>query len=107
MNDPKKGFGNHNVKCITPSSKEIEEGHLEVALELPLGYQNCREFFLITNGFFSSLPTLLKLSPAKVIMRETDRGAVYNIFYPQSKSRFSSIRSFFFSPASNRQQLKN
>ncbi len=100
INDPKKGFGNHNVKCITPSSKEIEEGHLEVTLELPPGYQNCREFFLITNGFFSSLPSLLKLNPAKVTMRETEHGAVYNILYPQSKSRFSSIRSFFSSPAS-------
>ena len=100
INDPKKGFGNHNVKCITPSSKEIEEGHLEVTLELPPGYQNCREFFLITKGFFSSLPSLLKLNPAKVMMREIEHGAVYNIWYPQSKSHFSSIRSFFSSPTS-------
>lgn len=100
INDPKKGFGNHNVKCITPSSKEIEAGHLEVTLELPIGYQNCKDFFLITKGFFSSLPLLLKLNPAKVMMRETEHGAVYNILYPQSKSRLSFITNIFSSPSS-------
>ncbi len=100
MNDPKKGFGNHNVKCITPSSKEIEEGHLEVTMDLPPGYQICREFFLITKGFFISLPLLLKLNPAKVKMRETDRGVIYNIFYPQTKSRFSFVKNIFSSPSS-------
>lgn len=95
INDPKKGIGHNAVKCITPSTREIEEGHIEVKLELLDGYQSCRDFFLVTKGFFIAAPTMLKLKPATVIMKETSRGAVYNISYPISKRTFSWIRGIF------------
>jgi len=95
INDPKKGIGHNAVKCISPSTKEIEPGHLEVKLELHEGYQNCRDFFLVTKGFFIAAPTMLNLKPATVIMNETSFGATYSISYPITKRTFPWIRDSF------------
>ncbi len=102
INDPKKGIGNRAVKCIKPNSREVEKGHLEVTLELPADHAYSREFFLITKGFFIALPIFLKLNLSKVILREADHCAVYNIFYPPNNKAFSWIRSIFSMPSSKR-----
>lgn len=92
---PKKGIGNQFFRCIIPSIRDIGEGHLEIILELPQSFQLCREFFLITKGVFIAFPLFLRLNQSKVIMRETDRGAVYSISYPKSSTILSVIRRFF------------
>ncbi len=102
INDPKKGMGNRHVKCVKPTTREIENGHLEVTLELPDNYIISREFFLVTKGFFIALPLFLKLKFSKVIMHETDHGAVYNIFYPQSNKAYLWFRNIFSMPSSKR-----
>ncbi len=102
INDPKKGIGNRHVKCVKPTTREIERGHLEVTLELPDNYIKSREFFLVTKGFFTALPLFLKLKFSKVIMHETEHGAVYNIFYPQSNKAYLWFRNIFSTPSSKR-----
>lgn len=94
MNTEPKGIGSQYFRCIIPSIRDIDKGHLEIVLELPPGYQYCKEFFLITKGFFIAFPLFLKLNPSKVTMRETERGAVYRIAYPQSNTIMSWIQRF-------------
>lgn len=99
---PRRGIGSQYFRCITPSLKEIEEGHLEITLTLPPGYQYCNEFFLITKGVFVALPFLLKLKQSKVIMRQVNNGAVYNIYYPKSINALTWLRNIFSRSSSMR-----
>ncbi|HRQ55280.1 MAG TPA: response regulator [Ignavibacteriaceae bacterium] len=100
MTDTKKGIGNQYFRCISAFSTEVDDGHLEISLQLPAGYLYCREFFLVTKGFLIALPLLLKQKQSKVIMHETDSGAVYNIFFPKSGGLISWLRSIFFTRSS-------
>jgi len=106
INNPKKGMGHAHTKCIVPDLREIEEGHFEIKLEVSPGYQNCREYFLLTKGFFTAVPLLLKSKPAKVIMQETEFGAIYNVSYPVGTNPFSWLRSLFSFPSSKKAALQ-
>jgi len=90
---PKKGAGPQHFRCVRSEVREIDNKQLEIKLELPPGYKYSREFFLITKGFYIEAPVLVKLKPSNVIMQKTDRGAIYNVYYPQSHNIFSWIKN--------------
>jgi signal transduction histidine kinase/DNA-binding response OmpR family regulator len=109
MTDFKGGLGKQYFHCIISQYREISDHELEIKLELPLGYTYCREFFLITKGFFIACPKFLKLGYSNVEMNESDRGAAYKITYPQSRDLLSRIRRIIALPASRKvaaQELK-
>lgn len=106
VNTPKRGIGHQYFRCITPSFNEIDENHLTVGLTLPENYQYCHEFFLLTKGFFISVPRLLKHEESKVLMKKIDRGAIYDIFYSQHKPAFSWLGKLFTQPYSMRAGVK-
>lgn len=92
INTPKRGLGNQYFRCITPSINDIEKNHLTICLSLPQNYFYSHEFFLITQGFFIAVPTLLKLDESKVLMKKFDNGAAYEVFYPERNTKFSFMR---------------
>jgi hypothetical protein len=106
MTDSRRGIGTQYFRCIVQTFKEIDENHLEISLELPVGYQYCSEFFLMTKGFFIACPMLLKLGHSNVVMHKTDRGTTYNITYPQSSDILSWIRKIFALPYSKKAGMR-
>ena len=102
----KRGIGTQYFRCITSTFSEIDKHHLEILVELPAGYQYCKEFFLITKGFFIAAPRLLKFSHSSVIMHETDRGALYKISLPQRNSPFAWFRQLLSLPSSKRAGIR-
>lgn len=106
MTGSKKGIGTQYFRCIKATFSDIDKHHLEILLELPAGYQYCKEFFLITKGVFIAAPGLLKFSHSSVIMHETDRGALYKISLPQHYRPFAWFRQFLSFLSSKRAGLR-
>ena len=92
LNRPNSGMGNQLFSCITPSLRDVGDNALEVTLLLPDGYPYCRQFFLCTKGAMEQLPRFVGQPPARVEMREVERGAVYNIEYDSATSTLGKIR---------------
>lgn len=106
VNTPKRGVGHQYFRCITPSFEEIDENHLRVTLTLPQSYQYCSEFFLLTKGFFISVPQLLKQTESKVDMYKIDGGAFYDIFITQNPTALSRVRKLFAKSSSVKASAK-
>lgn len=93
--DDKRSVGKQYFRCVSSSVREIDKRQLEIKLELPPGYKYSKEFFLISKGFFKAEPMLVNLKHSKVLMRETELGASYNIFYPKGHTIFSWSKNIF------------
>lgn len=89
---PRKGGGNQLFTCIEPSVRELGPGRIEITLTTSDGYTPCREFFIVSKGTFTQLPRAVGKPPAKVTMRETERGAVYEIELPEGRSVWGEVR---------------
>lgn len=78
--------------CIESSTVQLGPNHLMVTLRLASGYEMSREFFIITKGGLALTSALLGLSPSRVVMREINRGAVYDIYCPEGGGALSWVR---------------
>jgi len=78
--------------CFESKSEDAGPNLIRATIDVSRGYQHCREFFLMTKGGFSAGSTLAGLSPAKVDMREKERGAVYDILLPEGGGTLSWLR---------------
>ena len=84
--------GRQLFNCL--ASKIVRTGGNHVILDLALlpGFQYCREFFVITKGSMAAGTVLIGLDPAQVEMRETERGAIYDITCPEGGGTISWLR---------------
>jgi signal transduction histidine kinase len=103
------GAADSLFSCIRTSFRELGPGRLELELRLVDGHAYCREFFLVTQGAFAAYPRVLGLPPARVKMLPTERGARYEIEYPEGGGRLSWLRKSLSLPLAARsvaQELK-
>ena len=84
--------GRQLFSCITPAIERRGKNHILLTLTLPPGYQYCREFFVITKGTMAAGTAAMGLGPARVSMRETERGAIYDIICPEGGGALSWLR---------------
>jgi signal transduction histidine kinase len=88
------GAGHHPqiFTCLVGSSQEIEKDLWRITAEVAPGYRPCREWFLMTKGGLSAASTLIGRTPARVSMQETERGAIYDIRFPEGARFFAWVR---------------
>ncbi|MDB4952492.1 MAG: hypothetical protein JWO36_61 [Myxococcales bacterium] len=91
MNTPKNGVGNQMFTCVVPSHRELSANEIEMDLTLPVGYEVCWDFFLISSGNMEELPRLLGLQRSKVVLTEIPRGARYRVTVPIGTPFFRRI----------------
>jgi len=89
---PLSGGGNQLFTCIEPTARDLGPRRLEITLTTSEGYTPCREFFLVSKGTFTHLPRALGKPPAEVVMRETERGASYEIVLPEGGGLLTEFR---------------
>jgi signal transduction histidine kinase len=82
-NSDARGPGSQLFACVTPSMQQLSKNHITVTLLLAPDHQDCRELFILSKQGLAMIPTIIGLPPATVQMREIQRGAVYDIVYPE------------------------
>jgi signal transduction histidine kinase len=92
------GIGNQMFSCITSSLVEQGPGCLRVRLSMAAGFRPTPEFFLVTQGGFAFMPTVLGLEPANVEMSIDATGADYEIRYPKGGGALGWLRKILFWP---------
>jgi len=92
------GIGNQMFTCITPSLVEQGDNHLTIKLTMAPGYAPAPEFFLVTNGGFTFMPTVLGLPPSRVEMTIDQRGGTYDIHYPKGGGALAWLRKLLLWP---------
>lgn len=105
----KKGGGNQLFSCVKNHYRVLDPRRATLDLSLPEGYLPCREFFLVSQGTFQQLPTLLGLAPAAVSMKSIPSGAHYEIEFPPEGGIAPYIRRILTRPFASRivaQELK-
>ncbi|MCA9621047.1 MAG: hypothetical protein KC731_18620, partial [Myxococcales bacterium] len=95
---PRSGVGNQLFTCVTASARELGADRIEISLLVDDGYAPCRQFNLCSQGFFTQLPRLVGLPPAQVTMRETARGAYYDVRIPVGSGRLTRLRKTITKP---------
>jgi signal transduction histidine kinase/DNA-binding response OmpR family regulator len=98
--------GKQTFTCIDAVAERVSHNRVLVTLTLHDGYPFFREFFLVTKGSFTAGSTLLGLDQAQVTMRETERGAVYDITCPEEGGAWSRFRRFVSWPFAARETAK-
>lgn len=86
------GPGSQMFTCHKSRCRDLDGNRIEYHLALQDGYPFSREFFLITQGGFEQVPSLVGLPPSVVHSRETMNGIVYTITFPQSRALFVKLR---------------
>ena len=84
--------GKQFFDCITAAIEQFGRNHIVLSLTLPPDHRYCRELFLITKGSISAATVVMRLGPARVSMRETKEGAIYDIICPTGGGAFSWLR---------------
>jgi len=67
---------------MKPACREAGPNRLEIDLITADGYQPCHEFYLMTQGAFHAVPTVLRLPRSKVEMVKVPQGVRYHVEYP-------------------------
>lgn len=92
------GPGRQLFSCLTPAIEQIGKNHIVLTLTLQPGYDFCREVFVTTKGSMAAGPELIGLGPARVSMREIERGAIYDILCPEGGGAISRLRRAIMRP---------
>lgn len=87
-----KGPGAQMFTCIEASIQQLGANHLAITLIVSPGHEYCREFFLMTKGAERATPTIIGLPPAIVEMKQIQRGAIYDVVYPEGGGALSWVR---------------
>jgi signal transduction histidine kinase len=96
------GAGNQFFTCVEATLNRVHPLKLEIILALPDGYENCREFLLVTKGVFTEMPTILGLRPATVALDVQKQRGVYVIDVPPGGGWLPRLKRFFLYPLSAR-----
>jgi signal transduction histidine kinase len=96
------GGGKQLFSCVIPSVKRLGKNHLRITLAIEEGYQDCREFFIVTKTGLAFIPTIYGKEPASVDMHWIERGAAYDIHYTEAGGALSWLRKFFTWPSNAR-----
>ena len=84
--------GRQMFGCVTTATEQIGKDHVLLTVALFPGYQYCHEFFVTTKGSMTAATVVMGLGPARVTMREIDRGAAYDIICPPGGGALSWLR---------------
>lgn len=105
------GPGSQMFTSMQPSFLDKGGNRIELRLTMDPGFEPCREFFISTKGFLSTLPEYMGLGRSIVNIEIVPNGVVYDVTLPPSGTvarwrKVFSIFSFFSAATSSARELK-
>lgn len=73
----------------------LKDGSIDLEIYIPEAYEDSPGFFEVTAGVIQSLPRLLRMPDAEVILRRSERRGHFHIIPPPSRTLYARILGIF------------